>query len=195
MKASKILSAVMLVLFVLLAATAFAAGGGHGEEAPSKFTPWVLLWRVINTICLIGILLYFLTQPLKNFFAERKEQIQKDLAEAQAKRERAEEELREYQRKLADMEQELEKMRVEFQKVAATESEKVVANAERMAAAMVETAKLAAEQEVRKAKASLKAEAVELAVELAEALVREKINEDDHKRLVEDYLDKVGGMK
>ena len=64
-----------------------------------------------------------------------------------------------------------------------------------MAESMVEAAKVTAEQEVRKAKAALKAEAVELAVELAEALVREKINEGDHKRLVEEYLDKVGGMK
>ncbi len=194
MKVSRIVCTILSVLFVLLAATAFASGG-HGEEAASPFTPWVLLWRVINTIALIGILIYFLSTPLKTFFGERKAQIQKDLDDANAQRAKAEEELKEYQKKLAGMEGELEKMRAELKKVGAAESEKVVANADRLAEGMVEAAKLAADQEVRKAKAALKAEAVELAVELAEALVREKINEGDHKRLVEEYLDKVGGMK
>lgn len=193
MKVTRIVCMILSVLFILLAATAFAASG-HGEEA-SKFTKWILLWRVINTLALIAILVYFLTKPLKSFFTERKAQIQKDLDEANAQRLKAEEELKEYQKKLAGMEDELEKMRAELKKVGAAESEKVVANAERLAESMVEAAKVTADQEVRKAKASLKAEAVELAVELAEALVREKINEGDHKRLIEEYLDKVGGMK
>lgn len=86
-------------------------------------------------------------------------------------------------------------MRDELRKAAGVESEKVVANADRMAASMVESAKVAADQEVRKAKMILKNEAVGLAVELAESLIREKINEDDRKRIVEEYLVKVGGMK
>ena len=93
------------------------------------------------------------------------------------------------------MEQELAKMREELQKAGQIESEKVVANAERMASAMVEAAQVTAEQEVRKARVTLKNEAVTLAVELAESLIREKINEDDRKRIVEEYLVKVGGMK
>jgi len=86
-------------------------------------------------------------------------------------------------------------MRAELQKAAEAESQKVVANGERMAAAMVEAAQITAEQEVRKAKETLKNEAVTLAIQLAEALIREKINEDDRKRIVDEYLVKVGGMK
>lgn len=48
---------------------------------------------------------------------------------------------------------------------------------------------------MRKAKAELKNEAATLAVELAETLIREQINEDDRQRLVEEYLVKVGGTK
>jgi F-type H+-transporting ATPase subunit b len=96
---------------------------------------------------------------------------------------------------MAGMEQEIERLKAELKKSAAAESEKVVANADRMASAMVESAKLAAEQEVRKAKAELQAESVDLAVEMAEALIREKIGDDDQKKIVEEYLSKVGGMK
>lgn len=107
----------------------------------------------------------------------------------------AERTIAEYEKKIGEMGRELDNMRDELRKAAGVESEKVVSNADRMAASMVESAKVAAEQEVRKAKKILKNEAVGLAVELAESLIREKINEDDRKRIVEEYLVKVGGMK
>lgn len=180
----------LLVLPVLLFATdAFASSEG------SPWTTGMLLWRVINTVALLAILVYVLRKPLVSFFSERKAQIQKDLDEAKEQRDQAEAMIKDYQKKLAGMEQELDKMRAELKKSADGESVKVVANAERMAATMVEAAKVAAEQEVRKAKIELKNEAVGLAIELAESLIREKINEDDRKRLVEEYFVKVGGMK
>jgi len=186
----------VLIFFILpllfLATNAFAASEGGGS---SPWNTWMLTWRVINTIALIGVLVYFLKKPLVNFFSERTAQIQKDLADAKEQREKAEQLIAEYQQKMAGMEKELEKMRAELRKTADSESGKVVANAEKVAAAMIESAKLTAEQEVRKAKIILKNEAVALAVEMAETLVREKIDEDDRKRIVEDYLVKVGGMK
>jgi F-type H+-transporting ATPase subunit b len=180
----------LIVPVVLFSTDAFAAAA---EASP--WTTSMLLWRVINTAALIGILIYVSRKPLASFFTERKAQIQKDLDDARKDRDLAESMIAEYKQKLAGMEKELENMRVELQKSAEVESAKVIANAERMAATMVESAKLAAEQEVRKAKAELKNEAATLAVELAETLIREQINSDDRQRLVEDYLVKVGGSK
>ncbi|MGB9616975.1 MAG: hypothetical protein ACPL7J_06590 [Desulfomonilaceae bacterium] len=176
----------------VIAPAAYAAG--HGEGA-SQWDAWMLLWRVINTVALIILLVYVLKKPLKTFFSERRTRIARELDEAREQRNRAERTIQEYKVKLAGMEAELQKMRAELRKSAETEKEKVLANAERMANAMVESAKVAAEQELRNAKIALKNEAVELAVQLAEALIRERINEDDRKRIVEDYLVKVGGMK
>jgi len=192
MKARLSLSAFLVLPLVLLfASTAVAAA----EGGSSPWTTSMLLWRVVNTVALLALLAYFLKKPLVNFFKERKAKIEKDLADAVEQRQRAEELIREYQSKLAGMEQELQKMRGELQKAAEGESLKVISNAEKMASAIIESAKIAAEQEVRKAKIALKDEAVTLAVEMAESLIREKISEDDRKKIVEDYLVKVGGMK
>lgn len=180
----------ILPMVLLLAGVADASGGGESAWTFSK-----LFWRVVNTIALLALLVYLLRKPLTNFFKDRTEQISKDLDEAKAQRERAEALIAEYKQKIAGMEQELEKMRAELRKSAESESEKVQANAERMAVAIVESARVTADQEVRKAKAALKSEAVEMAVQMAETLIQEKINEDDRKRIVEDYLVKVGGMK
>lgn len=176
---------------LLLASIALAAS----EGGSSPWTTSMLLWRVVNTVALLAVLVYFLKKPLVNFFRERKTKIERDLVEAVELRQKAEELIKEYQRKLAGMEQELEKMRGELQKAAEGESTKVIAAAEKIALSIIESAKIAAEQEVRKAKVVLKDEAVTLAVELAESLIREKISDDDRKRIVEDYLVKVGGMK
>lgn len=194
MKARTIAWILIALAVSLLAGTAIAATEAHGEAA-SPWTTWKLFWRIVNTIALIALLVYFLKKPLINFFSDRSAQIKKDLEEAKLERERAEEKVREYEQKIAGMEQELERMRVELRKSAEAEKEKVMTNAERMAESMIEAARVAADQEVRKAKSTLKNESVELAVGLAEALIRDKIDADDHKRIVQDYLAKVEGMK
>ena len=181
----------LLLILLLFAGVAF----GAEEASGGSWTPWMMLWRVIDFLACVVILVYFLKKPLSNFFAERQAQIQKDLEEAREQRDRAERTIAEYEKKIAQMGQELEKMREELRKAADAESLKVVSNADRMSANMIEAAKLAAEQEVRKAKITLRNESVDLAMELAESLIREKIVEDDRKRIVEEYLVKVGGMK
>ena len=191
MKARRTTLVLMILPMVLITAgVAYASGGGESAWTSSK-----LLWRVVNTIALLALLVYLLKKPLVNFFSDRTAQIKKDLDEAREQREKAEALIADYKQKIAGMEQELEKMRVELSKSAELESEKVQANAERMATSIVESARVTADQEVRKAKAELKNEAVELAVQMAEALIREKIGDDDRERIIEDYLVKVGGIK
>jgi F-type H+-transporting ATPase subunit b len=192
MKAIKV-GLILLCLCVALSPEIVSASAAGAEEGP--WSAWMLLWRVINTVALIGLLIYFVRKPLINFFSERKAQISKDLEEATEQREKAEALLTEYKQKLAGMEKELERLRTELQKSADAESAKIMANAEKMSVSMVEAAKLAAEQEVRKARATLKNEAVAMAVQMAESLIREKINDADRKKIVEDYLVKVGGIK
>lgn len=179
-----------LPMLLLMAGVAYASGEGE-----SSWTTGKLIWRVINTIALVALLVYFLKKPLVNFFSERTAQIQKDLDDAREQKEKAEALIADYKLKIAGMEKELEKMRAELKKSAEAESEKVQANAQRMATSIVEAARITADQEVRKAKAALKTEAVELAMEMAETLIRDRISEDDRERIVEDYLVKVGGMK
>jgi len=190
MKGIKILLILCCLCFVLAPQFVLASA-----ESESPWSTWMLFWRVVNAAALVGLLIYFLRKPLGSFFSERKTQISSDLAEAQEQREKAEALLGEYKQKLAGMEKEVEKLRAELRKSADAESAKIEVDADKLASSMVEAAKLAAEQEVRKARITLKNEAVGLAVQMAESLIREKINDTDRKRIIEDYLEKVGGMK
>ncbi len=180
----------VIPLILLTTSTAMAA-----SEGGSSWTPWLLMWRVINTVALVGLLIYFVKKPLVTFFQERKSGIVRELEEAKEKRDEAIRLIEDYKLKMAGMEQELAKMSAELKKSAESDSHKLLEMAEKMSASMIESAKMTADQEVRKARVLLKNEAVELAMTMAEALIKEKINDQDRKRIVEDYLVKVGGMK
>ncbi len=191
---SKIVAVFMVVLMVILCVGVAFAAEGHGDEA-TKWTPKMIMFRIINTLILFAILAYFLKSPLVNFFSERKEKIRRELEDVKEQRNQAEQKLKEYEEKLAGMEKELEKMKESLRQAAEADSSKVMETAEMMAAKIKETAQLTAEQELRKAKTMLQNEAVEMAIEVAESLITDKITDADRKAIVDDYLGKVGGMK
>jgi F-type H+-transporting ATPase subunit b len=56
----------------------------------------------------------------------------------------------------------------------------------------VSQAKWSAEQEVLKAKNALRNQVVDMAGDMASGLVVKTMTADDQKRLIEEYLDKVG---
>jgi F-type H+-transporting ATPase subunit b len=188
-------SGLTLVGLLLAAGVAAASGGGHGEGGGGTWTGTLLAWRVVNTVALIALLVYFVKKPLVDFFKGRTAQIEAELAEAREQRTKAEQTIKEYEAKIAGMAQEIERMKAELAKAAAAEKEKVLANADRMAQGIVEAAKIAAQQEVRKVKMSLRHEAVDLAVAAAEAIIKGKIGPNDHKQMVDDYLARIEALK
>lgn len=81
MKGIKILLILCCLYLVLLPQFVLASA-----EAESPWNAWMLFWRVVNTVALIGLLIYFVRKPLSSFFSERKTQISRDLEEAQEQR-------------------------------------------------------------------------------------------------------------
>jgi F-type H+-transporting ATPase subunit b len=72
-----------------------------------------------------------------------------------------------------------------------TEKQKIIEDAEKTAKKMKEDASARIEQEMKKATEQLKAQAVELSVKMAEEILKRSITKDDHKAMVEDYINKV----
>ncbi|MBI5232754.1 MAG: hypothetical protein HY880_00195 [Deltaproteobacteria bacterium] len=52
-------------------------------------------------------------------------------------------------------------------------------------------ARIVAQQEIKKAKEEIRAEVVTLAIDMAEGLLRKEITEEDHKRLIKEYIDRL----
>ena len=72
-----------------------------------------------------------------------------------------------------------------------TEKEKIIEDAKKAAAKMIEDTQMRMEQELKAARNQLRAEAAALSVSMAEELLKNNITPELHENMVKDYLDKV----
>lgn len=169
--------------------TSHEAGGAH-EKTYFGIPGWIL--KIANMVLFIGVLVYFAGGPVKKAFAERTEAIRTASVEARDRREKADRMAGDIQARLAAIEAEVRAIHER----AATEGERQ--KRELMAAAEAESQKMltAARNEVdnrlKLARTELTEFAGLLASERAEAILREKITEQDQKNLFQESLHEVG---
>lgn len=183
------LSAVLIAAMLLgLHAIAVASeAGGHGGGLNWKD----FLFRVMNFAIMAAILFKLLKKPLGRYFASRREDIQKMLADLELKKQEAEQKCAEYKAKLAALDEETQKIVSEYVQEGEMERAKILEVAERQAAYIKEQAELSIQQEIKAAKDSLQKEVSELSVTAAEDILRKNMQSDDQERLVGDFMTKV----
>jgi len=187
-----IYKALALAVLILVPAVAFASGGeGHADSGAVLKD---FIYRVVNFALMVGLLAYFVTKPIRNGLKGRKEEIEKTLADAEAAREAAEAKHKEYSEKLAKATEEIAGITESIRREGELERDKIISAATEMAAKIEKEAENKAAGVVAKARAELREEAAALAVELAEEMLKKQVSADDQKRLVEEYMQKVGEL-
>lgn len=185
-----------LALAVLLVAAlpllALAAGGG--DHADSGVIIKDFIWRCLNFAVMAGLLIYFVRKPIKNGLQSRRADIEKALADANAAREAAEAKVSEYQEKLAKAAAEIDTIYAAIRREGELERDRIIVSAKEMAVKIEQEADSKAASAVARARAELRAEAARLAVELAEELLTKNVTAADQKRLVDEYMQKVGEL-
>jgi F-type H+-transporting ATPase subunit b len=182
------LGSVVCALSLLLPGLAAAAEGGGGLIS----VDWSLLVQVVNFLFLLAILHRFLYKPLLAKMEERTAAIKKSLDEAQAARAEAARQQDENATRLRAAYAEAQSIRAAALKEAADEQRKLVDGARREAQQLVESAKAQMESDVRRAREELRREVSEIAITVAEKLVRRSLRDEDHRRIVEDTIARVG---
>ena len=184
--------AICLAGQLMFAAIAFAEEAGHGgEEAITFMGDW--LPRLINFAIIAGVVIYFGRKPVRDLFKNRSADIAKAIQESKEARERAAAALVEMERKVKDLEAEVGRMVVDAKSRGEKDRQALVEEATKAAADIQTQVKQGIDVEVAKAKTTLAAEAAILSVDLAESRIKEKINNQDHERIVREYVAKVGG--
>ena len=174
---------------VLVAAVAWAAGGG--EEVDTKAQLIDFAWRIVNFIILLYILYKLMWKKMKSFFAGRREGIKASLEEAEVVKADAEKKFKEYDEKIKKAEEEIQGISAMIKDQGEEEKKRIIADAERASVKMKEDAKARMEQELKKAKNELRLEASELAVQMAEDILKKKVTKEDHESMVREYLDRM----
>ena len=188
-KISSILIAVLLV--ALTCGVVFASTDAHTDSGVLLKD---FLYRVLNFAIVVAILVYFLAKPIKKGLTGRRQDIEKDLAEAKQAKADAEAKFAEYDRKLALATEEIAEIGATIRREGELEKQKIIANAKLLAAKIEQDAEKAAELEVAKARTELQREAVTLAVSVAEELLKKNFTKDDDARLTDEYMQKVGEL-
>ncbi|MDD4731016.1 MAG: ATP synthase F0 subunit B [Desulfovibrio sp.] len=187
--------------FVLgLVGVAFATGHGaeaaeaaqEGGHAEAHGIPWGnFALRVANLVLFIGIIWWAAGDKLKALFGGRRKEIREELDDLETRKAQAEEKLRNVERGIANLNQEKQKILDDAQKQGEAMRVAIIEKAERDAEAMKEQAKRTAENEAKAAMDAMRADMAELVADAAAKMVREKLSEKDHERLVDEYLTKV----
>lgn len=151
--------------------------------------PGLLIWTIITFICLLAVLRLVAWKPLLSALEQREATIRNSLDEAQQARAEAERLMAENQRILADANREsariLEQGREEAERLRAS----LTAQAQADAARLVEEARRDIQRERQLAVQDLKATAAELALTATGQLLGRSVSDDDHRRLVSEFLD------
>jgi len=186
------MSRVLAIAVLLLGAVPSAVIANEGEGGGFINLDKSLIIQAVNFGLLLLVLWRFLYRPLLATMEERSQAIRKSLDEAQAARAEAQREREEHAAKIQAAYAEAQAIRAAALKEAADEQRRLVDAARGEAARLVESAKAELEQDVRRARQALRQEVSDLAISVAERLIKKSLRDEDHRRIVEDAITHLG---
>jgi F-type H+-transporting ATPase subunit b len=176
---------------ILVAVVAWASGEGGEHAADHKAEMIDFGWRILNFVILLFILYKLMWKKIAVFFSGRREEIKASLEEAAVVKADAEKKFKEYDEKIKKAEEEIQNISAMIKAQGEEEKVRIIADAGRAAEKMKEDAKARMENELKKAKNELRQEASELAVQMAEDILKKKVTKEDHENMVREYLDRM----
>jgi len=183
---SFLLAAILLLSFSV---PAFAVDGG---EHPSIFQMY--LWPVINFLILVAIIIFVAKKmDIKGYFRKRTELIEQSIREAREAKELALKALSEVEERLKLKDSEIAAIMAGAARSGENEKARLIEEGDKLKERILEQAKTNIDYELKRAKESIKQEAVEIAMELAEKKLKEKMSKDEQLKLLEESLAKIEG--
>ncbi|MEO6326263.1 MAG: ATP synthase F0 subunit B [Thermoanaerobaculia bacterium] len=171
--------------FTLLRLLSPEAGEGH-EAAHTFLGVPFLYWQIANLVLFLALLVYFLKKPLASFFTGRRLEVEQALRTAEEKRLRAEALAAEITARMGRIERELAELKTHADKEAAAEQRSLTAQTEADAARIVARASAEIDSRVRSARQELTSYAGDLAVEIAEDILKKNLTPEDQNRFLRD---------
>ncbi len=192
-KGFSILKATFLSACYLLLVTAVVFASSGGEEGhPSllkTYTP-----AILNFLILVALLVYMMKKmDIKGYFKKRTELIEQSLKEAREAKELAQKALAEVEERLKIKDKEMEEIMTAARESGEREKARLIEEGDRLKARILEQTQNNIAFEVKMAKESIKQEAVEVAMELAEKKLKDKLTKEEQMKLLEESISKIEG--
>ncbi|SFU75891.1 MULTISPECIES: F0F1 ATP synthase subunit B [unclassified Butyrivibrio] len=169
----------------------FTAEAKNTQELVT-LVPWTFIAQIINLFIQMYLIKRFLFKPINNILEKRKELADKEIREAREAKEEADSLKDQYESSLTNAHAEAAQIVSEAQKEAQSKADAMVKEAQQEASDIKARAAADIEQEKKKAINEAKDEIGGLAMDIAGKVVEKEINEADHKKLIDDFISKVG---
>lgn len=184
------IAACTLVASVALCGLALASGGEGGGHSGGNVTD--LLYRILNFVLLVIILVVVIRKTtIKDFFANRKEEIRQKLESLRRDKEAAEGRCRELEKKLKEFEVQKRAIIDQFRADGAAEKEKIIKEARERAGQILAQAEMTIERQVQGAKDRLRQDVAEVAASRAKDIIARQITDRDQDHLVSEFIERV----
>ncbi|HEX8617095.1 MAG TPA: ATP synthase F0 subunit B [Thermoanaerobaculia bacterium] len=170
-----------------------AAAETHHEKTYFGMPGWIL--KIANMLLFVGVLVYLVKGPVGKAFAERSEAIRRANEEARERRTRADQMASEIQARLAAIEAEVRTIQERAEAEGERQKRELMTAAEAESQKILTVARAEVDNRLKHARTELTAFAGQLASERAEAILREKITEQDQRNLFQESLREVGEVR
>ncbi len=154
----------------------------------TDLNPGLTLWTAITFVVLLIVLSRFAWGPIVKMLAEREKTIRDAIESAKKERLEAERLLSDQKQALAKAQREAAELARKNQQEVEALRQELTARARKEADELVATARQQIAEELSKARAELKAQIADLAIDAAGRLVKASLDEKTQRQLVEEYI-------
>ena len=152
-----------------------------------------LIINIINIIILFVIVRGLAYKPVKKFLDARKERVAKELSDAAAAKQTAEEEALKYKELTEKSKAEGTEIINEAERTAKQSAAEIIASAKHSAAEITEKARENAKREREAQVASMKDEIAELAFDISRQVLSREVTDEDNMRIADSFFEKYQG--
>ena len=159
-----------------------------------KAEPGLIIWTIISFILLVLLLWKGAYPQLLKGMKNREETIKQQLEEAQKTKKEAENLLGDYKSQLAEARSEAQKIINEGKSLGENIRKEIVQKAQEESNQIVKRAQEEIELQKQKAILELQEKIADLSIMAATKIINKSLNTEDNRRLVEEYVSKVGDL-
>ncbi len=153
---------------------------------------WTMIFTWANLLILFLLMKKFLFGPVRNIIEKRQEEIETSINEANNMKTEAEKMKEEYEEKLENARDKAEEIVKTATRTAYLKEEEILKDAHKKAADMLEKADKQIDMEKQAALNDVKNEISQMATAVAEKILEKDINEEDHTRLIDEFIKGMG---
>ena len=156
---------------------------------------WQILISLLNLVILFLILKRFLFKPVQNLFEKREAEVSASYEKANKANEEAMELKSSWTARMENAEQEADEIIKDAVDKADRRNEVMLYESREKAEAIIRKAKAEADRDIKDAQESIRKQIVDVSSALSEQIIGREINMDDHKDLIDSFIDTLEDQK